>query len=213
MRAPLLLITYVLTLALSLAAPLGASPIGLTFEEPTSAPVSQSEPYPCIFGDPACKNPAGFDHLVLPVNVTVYDVYYEYKLGDIVSALGGDTVFAVAFAMNTATGKPPEVLERFSMSVDETLVALWDVPTSMFSYNAANPSDSRLLGFNLNGYDADATVRFSMLMSNLSGGREQVFLQATGSGDPGEVPEPSSLILLGSALMGVYFIGKKRVRR
>jgi hypothetical protein len=186
--------------------------MGLTFEEPTSAPISQSEQYPCIFGDPACKNPAGFHYLVLPVSATVYDVYFECSLGEIVSALGGDTIFAVAFSMNTATGKPPEVLERFSMSVNDTLVALWDMPTPMLSYNAANPSESRLLGFNLGGYASDATVRFSMLMTNLSGGREQVLLQAMGSGDAGAVPEPSSMILLGSALVGVYLIGKKRTQ-
>jgi len=56
--------SVILSATLFVVFQLGASP--LTLEAPSSVIYQQTLQAPCIFGDPSCHNPAGFDYVVFP---------------------------------------------------------------------------------------------------------------------------------------------------
>ncbi|MFN8059270.1 MAG: hypothetical protein U0Q12_08890 [Vicinamibacterales bacterium] len=203
------------------SAPAGAAPILLDIEVPSTVIAQQTSQNPCIFGDPSCKNPVGWDYVQFPPGGQPGGTYNDttdltdandpmnpYTVSQILGVTGGQSKFVVGIDINTAKGQPVEVLDLFQMFVNGTLVAYYSGPTSLGTVNAGTGfSDNLLKGFDLSMYLPTDLVTFHVEMSSTSGGRENFFI--IGGDGTQTVPEPGLLALFGLAALPLT----RRLRR
>jgi hypothetical protein len=202
---------------------------GLLSLEPASPRTvgPQDTSVPCIIAGTICQNPDGFDWTDFEQkgNISEYDVLSpEYDFEDLPSQ------FNIAIDVNTA--KNGEILDFFKVILIDGSTA-----TELYSYdddsNIGNLSGNGngfaewILGtIDLGSVDVssyqDPRIQFRARWSGNSGGAESFFLVATEDPDPGfvtgsvqstEVPEPSTIWMLGTAFAGLCLLIYKKKKR
>ncbi len=201
-----------------LAGPASATVITLTLDNPAATSVQQTNDHPCIYGDPSCSN-AGFAFTTLGSGGTVSFTNLAsptYTVSQIESAIGGSDTFSVGIDVNSSS-QPigTEELQLFQMLVNGIVVAEYSVDSP--GTPLANPnngsgfSDDQLDGFSLAGLLASDTVSFNLTYNNGTDGSEEFFLIAGTPTVP--VPEPSTVAILGAALLGFGALYRRRAMR
>jgi hypothetical protein len=185
-----------------MAAPtnLFADPITLVLnQEPAQTIGPQSTSAPCIIAGTTCQNPAGFDYtnFVQSGGISSYDeASPEYEIADFPFLQ-----FNVAIDVNTAAGG--EVLDLFEISVDGTVIYIYngDGNIGSLSSNGNGYADWTLRSVDLSGYDPGQIVQFHAVWNTASDGAESFFIVS--SGTPPVIPEPATLLFLGTGLAGL----------
>ena len=184
----------------------------LTLESPSTLIVQQTTQNPCIFGDPSCSNPAGFDYTLFPSGGTVTDymefspLYTVQELTDVANS----TAFDLGIDVNTARGASgPEILELFQVFVNGVIQFSFtdgvDGDGTLFAVNnGTGYSDSRLMTVDLTAFAPTDVVQFYTHISRATDGRENIFII---SADATPIPEPASAMLLG---LGVLAAARRR---
>jgi hypothetical protein len=156
---------------------------------------------PCVIGDPSCQNSVLAEG-ILPAGASSYDFLSPlYLVSDIRAAIGN--VFWIGVDVNQ--NDDPQALSLFTMSINGAMVDSYSpasptpIPPTAGGGNGNGYADYILRNFtSLALYAPTDTVQFHLIMPAANAGREQFFLLA----DPVVVPEPVTLSLVGSGLIG-----------
>ncbi len=210
MRRGLFVIEFAALILAGFPLTVGAVPVALT---PGSGVFQQTQNSPCVIGNPSCNNPAGFLFTTLPVNPTSPQVTTSptYSVDQIRALLNGSNSFFIGVDVSQAQGQGPYALNSFTVNVGGTDAFQFAGPQD---FNSAGNgfSDFVLMTVDLTPFAGAANVVFTVNFSNDTGAREQFFLVSTDT-SPAPVPEPTTLVLLGSALAGLGFVRRRYAKR
>ena len=200
--------------ALTLTGPIAGNTLG-----------PQSTSNPCIIAATECQQPAtmGFNNFTSSGAITSYNMYSTtptatvadgvqgtpYTVGQLEGAVGS-SAFVVAIDVNT-TVAASETLQLFEVIIDGVVVYNYVGPTVIGGVNNnGNGFGDWSLGIvDLSAYADSATVLFHAVWTGAVDGGESFFLVGT----PGAVPEPGTLLLLGTGLVGLAAFARKKFRR
>jgi hypothetical protein len=211
----------VLFLALSFSLRSSANTITLTSPAPLNQQYQQTFNNPCIFGDPSCKQPAGFDLTSIAGGGLLQDwgtaalagplSSPTYTGSQILAAVGSN--FIVGIDVNQAQQMSP-TLTYFAEFINNVAVATFGTPGSttgqtLVLTNTGNGyADAILSGFV--APNPNDSVVFKLTYTGANSGTEEFFLINQSSAPP-IVPEPTSLALLGTGLVGVATAFRKKL--
>ena len=202
---------FALTVLMLAGLPLTAEavPIALT---PDIGVYQQTLNSPCVIGNPSCNNPAGFDFTLLPVSPTSPQVTTSptYTVDQIRAVIGGNTFF-IGIDISQAPGQGPYTLNSFLVNIGGTDQFLFSGPED-FTSSGNGFSDFVLKTVDLTAFAGAANVVFTANFSNDNGAREQFFVVSTDA-PPAPVPEPGTLLLLGSTLAGLEWARRRYGQR
>jgi len=185
----------------------------------------QSTSNPCIIAATQCQQPAtmGFNNFTSSGAITSYNMYSTtptatvadgvqgtpYTVGQLEGAVGS-SAFVVAIDVNT-TVAASETLQLFEVIINGVVVYNYVGPTVIGGVNNnGNGFGDWSLGIvDLSAYADSATVLFHAVWTGAVDGGESFFLVGT----PGAVPEPGTLLLLGTGLVGLAAFARKKFRR
>jgi hypothetical protein len=186
-----------------------AGPVALT---PDAGVFQQTQNNPCVIGNPSCNNPAGFDFALLPVNPTSPQITISptYSVGQIRTLLQGGNTFFVGVDISQAQGQPAYTLNSFTVSVAGTDAFQFTGPQD-FTSSGNGFSDFVLETIDLTTFAGNAPVIFTANFSNDNRAREQFFVVSSAE-PPATVPEPATLLLVGSTLAATGLLCRRATR-
>lgn len=209
MRLRLIAIAFVVLMLAGVPLVTEAVPLTLT---PDAGVFQQTQNNPCVIGNPSCNNPAGFGFTTLPVNPTSPQITSSptYSVDQIRTLLGGGNTFFIGVDISQAQGQPAYTLNSFTVNVGGTDAFQFTGPQD-FTSSGNGFSDFVLETIDLTSFAGNAAVVFTANFSNDNGAREQFFVVSSNE-PPATVPEPATLLLVGSSLAAAGLLGR-RARR
>jgi hypothetical protein len=196
-----------------------AVPLTLVAPAPPAQQFQQQENSPCVFGDPSCKQPAGFGFTSIAVGGSLTNIGVPtpvqsptYTGAQILAAIGS-LGFIVGIDVNQAQQLAP-TLTYFAEFINGVEVATFGSPgavtgsTLVLTNNGNGFADDLLTGF-VTPAPGD-TVFFRLSYTNANDGTEEFFLINTASPPP-VVPEPGTILLLGTGLAAVGVWTRRKV--
>jgi hypothetical protein len=201
----------------------------LTLDNDGVPSFQQQNSSPCVIGNPSCQNPALF--LYNDINpddndgtVTFAESTQSYLVSQVIGVVG--TAFDIGIDTNQS-GNSRVVANWLQLQTFDVLIN----GVVQFQYNVAAPgtpinlingggySDAVLSTVNLAPFLATDTITFRTLYNNSTNGPESFFLIpptappcTVNCGPGGQVPEPGTLILLGSALAALGGFARRKTR-
>jgi hypothetical protein len=179
----------------------------LTLTQVNGNVYQQTEQSPCIFSNPSCSQPAGWQDTALPTGgaITSYDALSPVYQGSTLLAIMAGGPLILGIDINQASGQPAQTLVLFTMIVNGSVVDTYSGPTNVPAGNNGNGyADYTLTNFS--SFAANATVQFHFVFNNANDGTENVFVIAGGAPT---VPEPTTVMTLGLGLLLLGFAGRK----
>jgi len=182
----------------------------------------QTQNNPCVIGDPSCNEPAGMTY-TSHTGPGDYDLTSPlYTATSPFSNFSGNlipTSFRVGIDSNIATGAGPQILVFFRTLDCGTTGLICNVdannswqPTSPFTSLPNNNNGNGFSDATLNGFSLTAghQYKFEASVSNATDGMEEFFLIPLTSNP---VPEPVSSALVGTGLIALFYVGRRRAAR
>ena len=168
---------------------------------------------PCIFTNPSCQQPAGFNSTALDTggSVTGYNASVTYTGLQIRNIIGAGNTLLLGLDINQASGQPAQTLSLFTMAIN-------GVVTDTFSFGGSGnvPAGNNGNGYadyllsNFSSFLNTDSITFHFVFNDANDGTENVFL----IGGPGStVPEPITVALTGSGLLALLFMRKRFANR
>ncbi len=216
---------------LTLTASAFATSLDVTTYNP--APVNQQYQQtlnsPCVFGDPSCKQPTGWDITNggpgdIAVGGSVHTIGIPTAFQSI--TLTGSQIFAAIGSYNFIIGVDVNQAGQVNPTNDPylTYIAEFINGVQVASYGTAGAGTggtALTIANNGNGWaddlitgfvapNAGDTVYFKLSYYNATDGSEEFFLINTANPPPA-VPEPSSLMLFGTGLLGMAGFLRRRL--
>ena len=205
----------------------GASAVPLTLSGPVAGNSvgPQSTSNPCVIAATQCQQPAtmGFNNFTSSGAISSYNMYSTtptatvadgvqgtpYTVGQLETAVGS-SAFVVAIDVNT-TAAAGETLQLFEVIINGVVAYNYVGPTAIgvIDNNGNGFGDWTLGVVSLAGLAPTDTVLFHAVWTGAVDGGESFFLVGT----PGAVPEPGTLLLLGTGLVGLAAFARKKLHR
>jgi hypothetical protein len=211
--------------ALFLPAPSSAATsLVLVDPAPVNQQYQQTQNSPCVIGESSCNNPAGFVETDIPNGSAgqAYDLSATYNVGQVRNIVGDS--FIIGIDINTTTHPlATEFLDAFNVFINGALAYTYDPAspgTQLTVVNNGNGYADALLcptgspagctsGMSIAGLSAGLSISFEAIVNSATDGKEQFFLIST-TNPPPTVPEPASLVLLGSGLLATHRAIRRR---
>lgn len=221
--------------ALALGLVAGGAFASITFQASDTLGVNvfqQTSNNPCVIGDPSCKEPAGMTYNsqsgtpagqggTYDLSSPVYTALSPFTVPTSYSGNNIPTSFTIGVDENISTGAGAEQLVFFKTWICSSLLASSCTTLSTAnSYIPGSPTDvpnehngNGFSDFILTGFSLTNGVHylFEAEVMNDTDGMEEFFIIPAGS--PAFTPEPGTLMLFGSGLLGIAGLVRRKLAK